>query len=49
MKRKKSKVNKPRDFNKLLSLRGEIDLRTKSESRDKKRFSRKKKHKHKDN
>lgn len=43
-KNSKNKI-KRRDVNKLMSLRGEIDLRTKSESNAKKRFTRKCKHK----
>lgn len=38
---------KNRDFNILMSIRGIIDLRTKSESLKKKKYSRKEKHKSK--
>jgi len=43
-KNKSKHINK-RDFNILLSLKGEIDLRTKSVSLQKKKYSRKIKHK----
>ena len=38
---------KQRNFHKLMALRGEISLSTKSESLNKKKFSRKEKHKSK--
>ena len=36
---------KTRNFHKLMDLRGEINLKTRSESLKKKKFSRKEKHK----
>ncbi len=46
-KKKKQKPVKQRDQAKLAMVRREIDLRTKSESNGKKKFSRKEKHKNK--
>jgi hypothetical protein len=44
--KKKAQPNiKSRDFNKLLSIKGEIDLRTKSERTDNMKYNRKNKHK----
>ena len=42
------KLKKARNFHKLAHLRGEISLSTKSESLKTKKFSRKEKHKRKD-
>ena len=41
----KKKKHKTRDLSKLLSLKGEIDLRTKSEPTKKLKYTRKQKHK----
>ena len=40
--------SRPRDINKLLSLQGLIDLRTKSDNERKPKFSRKEKHKNRE-
>ena len=45
MKIMKNEKIKPRDLNILKSIKGEIDLRTKSESNKPKKFTRKIKHK----
>lgn len=44
MKQANTNVPQKRDINKLLHLRGEINLSTRSESIGKKKFSRKEKH-----